>query len=136
MLKNRFDIIFDKLFYFVGRNKIVFLVLFFALIAVSFVQIVRQNFVNDVSIMLPDSPELKRSLNFINNSDMSDTIAFSISYKTNSNNNLIPITDEFTEELKKLNFITDVTAGIENLDITQIKKDLATLLPLLLNKDD
>ncbi|MCK5098299.1 MAG: hypothetical protein KAR45_09360, partial [Desulfobacteraceae bacterium] len=94
------------------------------------------DFVNDISVMLPDSPELKRSLNFINNSDMSDTIAFSITFKTDSNDNLLSRTDEFSQKLKELALISNVTTGIENLDITKIKKDLATLLPLLLDNDD
>ncbi|MCK5311845.1 MAG: hypothetical protein KAJ62_07040 [Desulfobacteraceae bacterium] len=128
--------IFDNIFNFIGRNKIIFLVLFLVLIAGSFVQIFRQNFTNDVSIMLPDSPELKRALNFINNSDMSDTIAFSITSKTDSNINLLSKTDDFSNKLKELNLISNVTTGIEDLDLTKIKKDLATLLPLLLNKDD
>ncbi|MCD4742516.1 MAG: hypothetical protein K8R67_08600 [Desulfobacteraceae bacterium] len=133
---NKFDNFFDNLFNFIGRNKIIFLILFIAIIAGSFVQIFRQNFVNDISVMLPDSPELKRSLNFINSSDMSDTIAFSLTFKPDSNKNLLSKTDEFSNKLKKLDLINTVTTGIEDLDITTLKKDIATLLPLLLGKDD
>jgi predicted exporter len=128
--------IFDNLFIFIGKNKLIFLILFIAVIAGSFVQILRQHFVNDISVMLPDSPELKRSLDFINNSDMSDTIAFSITLRTDSNKNLLFETDDFAKKLEKSVLISDATTGIEDLDITALKKDIATLLPLLLDKDD
>jgi uncharacterized protein len=127
---------FDNIFSFIGKNRTIFLIFFLVLISGSFFQIIKQDFVNDVSVMLPDSPELKRSLNFINNSDMSDTIAFSITSKPGSDKNLLSRTDEFSNKLKRLDYISNVTTGIENLDITKIKKDIALLLPLLLHKDD
>ena len=55
--------------------------------------------------MLPDSPKINRSFDFINNSDMSDTIAFSITYNRNSDesksDNLLALTDDFADKLKK-----------------------------------
>lgn len=86
--------------------------------------------------MLPDSPELKRSLNFINNSDMSDTIAFSISLKDGSNKKLLAKTDAFSSQLKHISLITEVVSGIENLDINKLRKDLIDLLPLLYSEDE
>ncbi|CCK81995.1 MULTISPECIES: MMPL family transporter [Desulfobacula] len=129
---NKFDLFFD----FIGKNKIYLLILFFLLIMVSFVRIAKVDFVNDISVMLPDSPELKRSLDFINNSDMSDTIAFSITCKNNSNKNLLSQTEAFSDKLKKVSLITEVVTGIENLDISKLRRDITKLLPLLLAKED
>ncbi len=128
--------IFDRLFNFIGSKKIIFLILFFALIAGSLIQIAREQFVNDVSIMLPDSPELKRSINFINNSEMSDTIAFSITLNKNSKKDLLLQTNHFASKLKKHPLIEEVITGINDFDISTIKKDIAALLPLLLLKED
>ena len=132
MLENQFD----KIFKFIGKHKIIFLILFFVLIAGSLIHILKQNFVNDVSVMLPDSPELQRSLNFINNSDMSDTIAFSITLQPDSDKNLLTLSDDFSREVEKLNTITNIMTGIEDFDVTTIKKDIALLLPRLLDKED
>ena len=127
---------FDKLFNFFGKNRILILILLIFIIVISFVRISRVNFVNDISVMLPDSPELIRSLDFINNSDMSDTIAFSVSCKDKSNKNLIQKTDAFSSKLNNVVLIDEVVTGIENLDISKLRKDITILLPLLLNKDD
>ncbi len=127
---------FDKFFNFTGKHKKLFLLLFFLLITTALVRIARVDFVNDISVMLPDSPELKRTLHFINNSDMSDTIAFSITCKNGSNKHLISKTDAFSAKLQKLSLITQVVTGIENFDISKLRKDLITLLPLLLSKEE
>ncbi len=131
MLKSKFDRLFD----FIGKKKIIFLLVFSLVIIGSFIRINSVNFVNDVSIMLPDSPEINRSLNFINTSEMSDTIVFSIT-SMDTNKNLLSLTNGFSKELKKEPQITKVVSGVENLDISKIKTDLARLLPLLLSKQD
>ncbi len=136
MAKTLIEKQFDKLFFFIGKKRIFFLILFFLVIAVSLTQILRQDFVNDISIMLPDTPELRRSLDFINNSDMSDTIAFSITLKHESDTDLSSLTDQFADKLKTSEFITQVVTGIENLNITEIKRELALLIPLFTSKDE
>lgn len=132
MLKSKFDRLFD----FIGKKKILLLLVFALVVVGSFVRISRLAFVNDVSIMLPDSPEINRSLNFINTSEMSDTIVFSITSMDPSNKNLLSLTNGFSNELKKVPQITKVVTGVENLDISKIKTDLAKLLPLLLSQQD
>ncbi len=127
---------FDKLFDFIGRNKIIFLILFFLIIAGSLLRIAGLHFVNDIAIMLPDSPDIDRTLKFINESDMSDTIAFSISCKGPSDKNLLALTDSFSLKLKKIPAITNVVTGVENFDFSKVKKDFAELLPLLLKKKE
>ncbi|MCK5541329.1 MAG: hypothetical protein KAI40_01465 [Desulfobacterales bacterium] len=128
---------FDRLFNFIGKNKLIFLFLFFLLITISFARIIKVNFVNDISVMLPDTLELKRSIHFINNSDMSDTIAFSITSKKNgSNKNLLSRTDEFSKKLRSVSMITEVLTGIESFDISALKKNIATHLPLFIPKEE
>jgi predicted exporter len=131
MLKSKFDRLFD----FIGKNKFILLLVFSLVIIGSFIRINSVNFVNDISIMLPDSPKINRSLNFINTSEMSDTIVFSVT-SINPDKNLISLTNGFAKELKKVPQITKVVTGVENLDISKIKTDLAKLLPLLLSKQD
>ncbi len=130
------EYIFDKLFYFIGQNKIKILFLLFLLLFIAFFRISNVNFVNDISIMLPDSPELKRSLNFINNSEMSDTIAFSIKLKKNSKKDLFYETDCFAKKLKRVSLINEVSTGIENFNISELRKEIVRLLPLLIAKED
>ena len=132
MVKSKFDHLFD----FIGKKKIILIIIFLLIIIGSFIRINDVAFVNDISIMLPDSPKINRSLNFINTSEMSDTIAFSITTNDPANNNLISLTDSFSAEIKKITHITNVITGVENLDISKIKTDLAALLPLLLSKQD
>ncbi len=127
---------FDRLFDFIGRNKILLLIIFFIVIAGSFVRITGMHFVNDIAIMLPDSPDINRTLKFINESDMSDTIAFSISCKDPSDKNLLSFTDAFSARLKTVPEITKVVTGVENFDFSKVKNDLADLLPLLLTKKE
>ncbi len=129
---NKFDII----FHFTGKNKIILLFSFFILVTIACIRIASVDIVNDVSVMLPDSPELKRNLHFINNSDMSDTMAFSITHKNGSNKDLISKTDAFAEKLKKASLITQVVTGIENFDISKLRKDIITLLPLLIPEEE
>ena len=119
MLKSKFDRLFD----FIGKNKFILLFVFSLVIIGSFIRINSVRFVNDVSIMLPDSPEINRSLNFINTSKMSDTIVFSIT-STDPNKNLLSLTNGFSNKLKKVPQITKVVTGVKNLDISKIKTDL------------
>ncbi len=125
---------FDRLFNYIGRNKILLLIIFALMIAGSLVRILNTHFVNDISIMLPDSPDINRTLKFINESDMSDTIAFSIKCRNSSNKNLLSLTDAFAGKLKAIPSITHVATGVENFDFSKVKNRLAKLLPVLLTK--
>lgn len=127
---------FDKLFDFFAQKKIISLLIFFLIIILSLVRISRTSFVNDVAVMLPDSFEINRAFDYINNCQMSDTIAFSISLKDPSQNNLISLSDTFSKNLEKIDRISKVVSGVENFDPLKIKEDLAKLLPRLLSKEE
>ena len=127
---------FDSLFNFFAQKKTIALIIFFIIIILSLVQISKTHFVNDVAVMLPDSFEINRAFDFINNSQMSDTIAFSISLKDPSQNSLISLSDNFSKDLERIDQISEVVSGIENFDPMKIKEDLAKLLPNLLDKKD
>ena len=89
---------FDKLFGFFAQKKTISLIIFFLMIILSLMRISKTHFVNDVAVMLPDSFEINRAFDYINNSQMSDTIAFSISLKDPSQNNLISLSDTFSKQ--------------------------------------
>ncbi|MCP4106699.1 MAG: hypothetical protein GY749_14365 [Desulfobacteraceae bacterium] len=127
---------FDKLFDFIGQKKFTFLIILCFVLILSLIRISQTSFVNDVAIMLPDSPEINRFFDFINNSDMADTIVFSITLKDTSNKNLLSLTADFSDKLKTVSGITDVVTGVENFDIAKVRLDLAKLLPLLVSKSD
>lgn len=126
---------FDRLFEWIRRNRFLLLILFFLLTAAAFFRLTQVTYQNDVAVMLPKSPAIGQTLHFIQTSDMSDTIAFSIRLKDPKGRDLLEQVDLFAAQLKNQPQIIKVVTGMEHLDMDLIRSQMVQHLPQLLAPD-
>lgn len=128
MTQTRFDIVY-RLF---GRHRKTVCICLFLLTAISLARTSQISFNNDVASMLPESPAVQRQLSFLQNSDMAGTVAFSIQLPgSGPQSALLERSAAFADELANLSDITEVTTGIETMDMPKARRQVAELLPVL-----
>jgi predicted exporter len=133
MTQTRFDIVYN----FFGRHRKAVCIGLFLLTAVSLFRTASIPFNNDVASMLPENPSVQQQLSFLQNSDMAGTVAFSINLAgSGPQSELLEGSAAFADDLGKISGITEVTSGIENINISKARRRVAELLPVLTNPSD
>ncbi|MGM0644179.1 MAG: hypothetical protein ACQETC_10415 [Thermodesulfobacteriota bacterium] len=129
--------LFDRIYAWISRHRRMVCILLFVLLALSAARTATVSFNNDVSSMLPDSPQIERQLSFLNNSDMAGTIAFSVQMNRNGPESaLLEQSGDFAERLSGISSINGVITGIEKIDLPGARTELASMLPLLMEKEN